>query len=234
MKRRDSIKTITLGAIGASYLLNGCYGVTQEKIKRSLTRYQYGRTPQEKLYDDKLFNQEFFNDEELTTLNELCNLILPPNDYGSIEEAEVVQLIEFMAKDIPSYQKPLRDGINWINKESDLNFNQKFTDIPEDSQKQILDKIAYYDPNQDMSDLPDEVQWFNLLRNLTVTGYFTSQVGIKELGYKGNSPNVWDGVPQEVLDDHGLSYDEEWLSKFVDQSKRLDIAKWDDDGNLIS
>ena len=234
MKRRDSIKTITLGALGASYLLNGCYGVNQEKIKRSLTRYQYGRTPKEKLYDDQLFNQDFFTDEELTTLNKLCNLILPPNDYGSIEEAEVVQLIEFMAKDIPSYQKPLRDGINWINKESHLNFNQKFTDIPEDSQKQILDKIAYYDPNQDMSDLPDEVQWFNLLRNLTVTGYFTSQVGIKELGYKGNSPNVWDGVPQEVLDDHGLSYDEEWLSKFVDQSKRLDIAKWDDDGNLIS
>ena len=49
MKRRDSIKTITLGAIGASYLLNGCYGVPQEKIKRSLTRYQYGRTPQEKI-----------------------------------------------------------------------------------------------------------------------------------------------------------------------------------------
>ena len=234
MKRRDSIKTITLGALGASYLLNGCYGVNQEKIKRSLTRYQYGRTPKEKLYDDQLFNQDFFTDQELTTLNKLCNLILPANKNGSIEEAEVVQLIEFMAKDIPSYQKPLRDGINWINKESHLNFNQKFTDIPEESQKQILDKIAYYDPNQDMSDLPDEVQWFNLLRNLTVTGYFTSQVGIKELGYKGNSPNVWDGVPQEVLDEHGLSYDEEWLSKFVDQSKRLDIAKWDDDGNLIS
>ena len=234
MKRRDSIKTITLGAIGASYLLNGCYGVNQEKIKRSLTRYQYGRTPKEKLYDDQLFNQDFFTDQELTTLNKLCNLILPANKNGSIEEAEVVQLIEFKAKDIPSYQKPLRDGINWINKESHLNFNQKFTDIPEESQKQILDKIAYYDPNQDMSDLPDEVQWFNLLRNLTVTGYFTSQVGIKELGYKGNSPNVWDGVPQEVLDDHGLSYDEEWLSKFVDQSKRLDTAKWDEDGNLIS
>ena len=234
MKRRDSIKTITLGAIGASYLLNGCYGVPQEKIKRSLTRYQYGRTPQEKLYDDKLFNQEFFTDEELTTLNKLCNLILPPNDYGSIEEAEVVQLIEFMAKDIPSYQKPLRDGIDWINEQSELNFNQKFIDISENSQKQIIDKIAYYDPNLDMNDLPEEVQWFNLLRNLTLTGYFTSEVGIKELGYKGNSPNVWDGVPQEVLDDHGLSYDEEWLSKFIDQSKRLDIAKWDEDGNLIS
>ena len=68
MKRRDSIKTITLGAIGASYLLNGCYGVTQEKIKRSLTRYQYGRTPKEKLYDDQLFNQDFFTDQELICL----------------------------------------------------------------------------------------------------------------------------------------------------------------------
>ena len=61
MKRRDSIKTITLGALGASYLLNGCYGVTQEKIKRSLTRYQYGRTPKEKSYDVLVFDQMIDN-----------------------------------------------------------------------------------------------------------------------------------------------------------------------------
>ena len=40
-----------------------------------------------------------------------------------------------------------------------------------------------------------------------MTGYFTSAIGIEELGYVGNSPNVWDGVPQDVLDDHGLAYD---------------------------
>ena len=53
-------------------------------------------------------------------------------------------------------------------------------------------------------------------------GYFTSEVGIKELGYKGNSPNIWDGVPQDVLDQYGLEYDKDWLDKFVDQSKRND------------
>ena len=121
--------------------------VLVRKNKEVFNSISIWRTPQEKLYDDKLFNQEFFTDEELTTLNKLCNLILPPNDYGSIEEAEVVQLIEFMAKDIPSYQKPLRDGIDWINEQSELNFNQKFIDISENSQKQIIDKIAYYDPN---------------------------------------------------------------------------------------
>ena len=59
-------------------------------------------------------------------------------------------------------------------------------------------------------------------------------MGIDDLGYKGNMPNVWDGVPQDVLDEHGLAYDPAWLAKCVDQSKRSELAKWDDDGNLIS
>ena len=85
-----------------------------------------------------------------------------------------------------------------------------------------------------MSDLSEPVQWFNLVRNLTMTGYFTSEVGIKELGYKGNMPNVWDGVPQYVLDQYGLKYDEDWLEKCIDQSTRMTIAEWDDDGNLLT
>ena len=234
MKRRDSIKNMTLASFGASIFLESCYDVSREKIVRSLTRYEYGRTPEEKLYDDKLFEQEFFSNDELLTLDKLCNLILPPNDFGSIKEAEVVQLIEFMAKDIPSYQEPLRKGLSWINNESNNRFNNLFIDIPYSSQKEILDEIAYYDPNKNMNDLPEPVQWFNLLRNLTMTGYFTSEVGIKELGYKGNTPNVWDGVPQNVLDQYGLSYDKDWLDKCIDQSKRNDTAIWDKEGNLIS
>ena len=67
-----------------------------------------------------------------------------------------------------------------------------------------------------------------------MTGYFTSEVGINELGYKGNIPNIWDGVPQDVLDQYGLEYDKDWLGKFVDQSKRNIIAEWDDEGNLLT
>ena len=234
MKRRDSIKNMTLASFGASIFLESCYDISREKIVRSLTRYEYGRTPEEKLYDDKLFEQKFFSNDELLTLDKLCNLIIPPNDFGSIKEAEVVQLIEFIAKDIPSYQEPIRKGLSWINSESKNRFNNLFVDISNSSQKEILDEIAYYDPKKNMNDLPEPVQWFNLLRNLTITGYFTSEVGIKELGYKGNTPNVWDGVPQNVLDQYGLSYDSDWLDKFVDQSKRNIIAEWDEDGNLIT
>jgi hypothetical protein len=59
-------------------------------------------------------------------------------------------------------------------------------------------------------------------------------MGIKDLGYKGNKPNVWDGVPQEVLDKHGVSYEKEWLAKCIDQSTRGDLAKWDEEGNLLT
>ena len=156
------------------------------------------------------------------------------NEYGSIRDAEVVQLIEFMAKDIPAYQKPLKNGLKWIDNESQIRFEKLFIDLLEENQKEIFDEIAYYDPNKNISDYSEEIQWFNLVRNLTMTGYFTSNVGIKELGYKGNTPNVWDGVPQDVLDQYDLSYDKEWIDKCIDQSKRDDIAVWDQDGNLIT
>jgi hypothetical protein len=97
-----------------------------------------------------------------------------------------------------------------------------------------MDAIAFYDDSVPMSQQALEIQFFSLVRNLTVSGYYTSKVGIAELGYKGNVPNVWDGVPQDVLDKHGMAYEEAWLSKCVDQSKRNEIALWDDDGNLIT
>jgi hypothetical protein len=234
MNRRDSIKNLTFLSIGAGLLLEGCYGISREKIKRSLTRYEYGRTPEEKLYDDKLFAEKFFTNQELFTLDKICNLILPPNEFGSIRDAEVVQLIEFMAKDIPTYKEPLRNGLIWIDNESKKRFNNLFVDCDIAQQENIFDEIAYYDPNKSISDYSEPVQWFNLVRNLTMTGYFTSEVGINELGYKGNIPNIWDGVPQDVLDQYGLKYDKDWLEKFVDQSKRNIIAEWDDEGNLIT
>ncbi len=234
MNRRDSIKNLTFLSIGAGLLLEGCYGISREKIKRSLTRYEYGRTPEEKLYDDKLFAEKFFTNQELFTLDKICNLILPPNEFGSIRDAEVVQLIEFMAKDIPTYKEPLRNGLKWIDNESKKRFNNLFVDCEITQQENIFDEIAYYDPNKSISEYSEPVQWFNLVRNLTMTGYFTSEVGINELGYKGNIPNIWDGVPQDVLDQYGLEYDKDWLGKFVDQSKRNIIAEWDDEGNLLT
>jgi hypothetical protein len=196
--------------------------------------HYFGRTPEELELIEELQAEQFFNEHELDSITVLCNLILPPNDKGGIEEAGVPEFIEFLAKDIPGLQTTLRGGLMWLDHKSKTDFGKEFKVTPEDQQKQILHPIAFYDPKIPISQQPLEVQFFSLMRNFTLTGYYTSKIGIEELGYKGNMPNVWDGVPQEVLDQHGVAYDEEWIAKCVDQSKRGEIAQWDDQGNLLT
>ena len=232
MNRRDSIRSLFLGSMAGGLALESCVTEPKQALEQKIWDYQYGRTPQEKAYDEKLLNQQFFTTSELDKIRRLGNLILPPNEAGSIEEAGVPEFIEFMAKDFPSIQTQMRGGLMWLDSHTHKTFGKNFIDCSEDEQHQVLDLIAFPDP--EAKEQKQEVQFFSLVRNLVMTGYFTSEAGIKELGYQGNQPNVWDGVPEEVLKDHGMSYDESWIPKFVDQSKRNDMAAWDEEGNLIS
>ena len=235
MDRRDSLKSLVFGSIGVGVLLQGCVsGVDSETVANSLKKFNYGRTPSEKEYDKLLFSKKCFTNNQMKLISEISNLILPPNEFGSVNDAEVPELIEFMAKDIPSYENPLKEGLVALNQHSNKKFQKVFIDCDENQQKSILDLMAYPDPDLSSSEQSEDIKWFSLFRNLTMTGYYTSKVGIKELGYKGNTPNVWDGVPQDVLDKYELSYDKEWLDKCVDQTKRNDVAECDEEGNLIT
>jgi hypothetical protein len=48
------------------------------------------------------------------------------------------------------------------------------------------------------------VAFFNKMRDLTAVGFFTTKMGIDDLGYKGNAPGKWEGVPADVLKKYGL------------------------------
>jgi hypothetical protein len=59
------------------------------------------------------------------------------------------------------------------------------------------------------------LSFFNLMRNLTATGFYSSEIGIKDVGYAGNKPNQWNGVPDDVLKQYGLAYTEKELKECV-------------------
>jgi len=48
------------------------------------------------------------------------------------------------------------------------------------------------------------VAFFNRMRELTTSGFFTSKMGIEDIGYMGNTPGKWEGVPADVLRQYGL------------------------------
>ncbi|MDC6352733.1 gluconate 2-dehydrogenase subunit 3 family protein [Zeaxanthinibacter sp. PT1] len=238
MDRRKSLKSLFLGTVAGGLAIHGCKPEAEAVEEESAIQgysYNYGRTPKEKELIMELENEVFFNEHELETIGVLCALILPANDkFGSATDAGAPAFIEFMAKDIPEMQTTLRGGLMWLDHKSNTDFNLEFKSADEAQQKQVLDAIAFYDPEIPMSEQPLEIQFFSMMRNLTLTGYYTSKMGIEDLGYQGNMPNIWDGVPEEVLEQHGVSYDEEWIAKCVDQSKRGVIAEWDEHGNLLT
>ena len=50
----------------------------------------------------------------MESISRLTNLILTFHENSSIEEAEFLEFIEFIVKDIPSLQKPVKTVLKWL------------------------------------------------------------------------------------------------------------------------
>ena len=240
MDRRKSLQTLILGGAAAStgLVFNSCKTESGESVDEAIAESSgkfFGRTPEELERIEKLKAEQLFNEHEMETIGALSVVILPPKEpHGGPIEAEVPELVEFMGKDIPTMAPTLLGGLMWLDHKSNTEFGTEFKSATLEQKKQICDEICWHDTEVPLDKQPLEIQFFYLMRGLTVTGYYTSKVGIADLGYKGNMPNVWDGVPQDVLDQHGVAYDPGWIAKCIDQSTRGTIATWDDDGNLLT
>lgn len=240
MDRRESIKNLLIGAAATSALFTaaGCEvenGSTDQPSTAKDYPFEGTRTEAE-LRRDACFHAigTFFNEKEKKNIDLLADIILPADEHGpAASTTGVTDWIEFMALDFPDFQLPLRAGLSWMSRASLERFEQNdFAALTPEQRLIIIDEIAYL-PEDPEEILTPPVAFFHLLRQLVSTGYFSSKEGIKDLGYQGNYPNVWDGVPDEVLQKYGIGGEEEWLAKCIDQEKRGEIAKWDETGNLI-
>lgn len=237
MDRRDTIKSLLLTSLGGGMLVQSCKN-EETSVPVELPEVEnkagvYGRTPEEKERDKKLMAEVCYNEHEISTVATLCDIILPASETAvSANEAGVPEFIEFISKDLPYHELPVKGGIMWLDNFTNKLFDKEFKACTAEEQIEVVDQIAY--PGKTAPELLAGEKFFTRMRNLVLTGYYTSEPGIKDLGYKGNMPNVWDGIPDEVLKEHGLEYEKEWIPKFVDQSKRDVQAEWDEEGNLIT
>lgn len=215
MDRRKYLKTIALGTVATGALL--AESCVPEKVKEAANTFPpptIDRTPDELAHDNKLMSEKFFDEHEMKTISILCDIIIPKDEVsGSATEAQVPEFIEFIVKDMPHHQVPLRGGIKWLDLQCARRFNKSFADSSSKEQIEIVDEIAW--PEKAKPEMQYGVAFFNKMRDLTACGFFTSKIGIKDLGYAGNTPNQWDGVPQDVLAQYGVKYDERTLAESV-------------------
>jgi hypothetical protein len=146
---------------------------------------------------------KFFDEHEMATIAVLVDIIIPKDAHsGSATDAKVPDFIEFIVKDIPEHQTPIRGGLRWLDLQSFTRFEKPFKDASAAQQISLVDDIAY--PGKVKPGLMQGVEFFSRMRDLTASGFFTTEMGVKDLGYVGNKPNRWEGVPMDVLKQYGL------------------------------
>jgi len=212
MDRRKYLKTLAVGSLSVPVLLESCKPETAPETQAPAPTID--RTPQELEHYRKLTAEKFFEDHEMKTISVLADIIIPRDEVsGSATDANVPAFIEFMVKDRPQHQIPMRGGLKWLDITCLKRYNAVFSDCTSQQQIEMIDDIAF--PEKARPEMQQGVAFFNMMRDFTACGFFTSEIGLKDLGYAGNKPNQWDGVPQEVLDQYGLKYDERTLNESV-------------------
>ncbi len=206
MNRRESLKNMTLSAFGLAAFPSDAIAAENINIGDKKVKVPNGRLESEAVRDAQLNAEKFFTADELKTVTVLSDIILPADSVsGSASQVGVPAFIEFMMKDQPQHQTPMRGGLMWLNNQSNKRFKKAFIACSSSQQLQIVDDIAY--PEQVKADMRQGAAFFTLLRNFVVTGFYTTQVGFNDLGYVGNRPNTWEGVPDDVLKQYGVAYD---------------------------
>jgi hypothetical protein len=134
------------------------------------------------------YTPKFFGAQAYKTVQALCEAILPTDaDSAGAIEGGAPEFIDLLTSENNEYQATLSPGLKWLDATCVSRFGHPWIECAPHEQTEMLDLIAYRKNAEQEESLTQAVEFFSLLRNLTADAFFTSKVGIKYLGYKGNT-----------------------------------------------
>jgi gluconate 2-dehydrogenase gamma chain len=168
----------------------------------------------------KAYKPQFFTSHEWETVRLLVDMIIPRDERsGSATDAGVPEFMDVLMMDKwedergrEARQTAMRGGLAWIDVECRRRFGHSFVECAETERIALLDDIAYAKGGQDDVDedagdprdlrvrLRHGPSFFNSFRDLTASGFWSSPMGVEDLGYKGNTfVAEWTGPSAEIL-----------------------------------
>ncbi|MEM9931901.1 MAG: gluconate 2-dehydrogenase subunit 3 family protein, partial [Bacteroidota bacterium] len=179
MNRRTTLKNILAGAAGAALISKATSCEAPSPEATAVTKPAgYGmRFPHEIKHDARIAADSFFTEAEKNDLGILADIIAPGTETEpKATDTDIVAFFEFMALDLPDYyQGILRGGLGWLNIEASKRFaGRYFADLTPEERLQIVDDIAYPE-DAEGTEFEAGAAFFDRLRYLTLTGYFTSK-----------------------------------------------------------
>ena len=213
MDRRVAIKWMLAASAGVMLARSRSPGAPPDPAARPARGY--GSDPdlmrQYKPWDEWALT---LSGHQRTQAGVLADIIIPADARSpSASSVGVVDFIdEWVSAPYPDHQadaKAVSDGLAWLEAESLRRFGAPFAGA-HDSQRALLCEELSHDPPANPG-LRALTEFFRLFRNLTATGFYTSPVGVKDLGYVGNVPLArFDGPPAELIEKLGLRDEVTW------------------------
>jgi len=153
----------------------------------------------------------FFSSQQYRMVEHLAEMIIPEDDSPGAKQAGVAEFIDFMvANRVPvSTSRDIRStddaiaagdeaqtrflaGLDWINARSHSEFKREFMDCTPEQQNSLLEELAYkakFTPTTESGR-----GFFQMMRDYTVVGYYTTKIGLQSIGYPGLR-TVWPAMP---------------------------------------
>jgi gluconate 2-dehydrogenase gamma chain len=131
---------------------------------------------------------KFFSPRQYETLRALCQTIIPSDqESGGAIEAGAPEFIDLLTSENKELQLKLGGGIMWLDFTCSERYQQTYLECTEEQKKEILDLIAFRKHAEQSPRLLSGIEFFSTLRKFTADGFFTSEIGMKYLGYIGNT-----------------------------------------------
>ena len=180
ISRRDLIKSLSLTAAAGS-MLQVVPLAAAERAHRIVSAHKAALPSGE-------YAPKFFHEHQYKTLRDLCQAIIPPDqESGGAVEAGSPEFLDLLSSENKDLQLQLGGGLMWLDATCIERYGQTYLQCAPGQRTEMLDLIAFRKNADKNPGLSPGIAFFSTLRKYTADGFFTSEIGIKYLGYIGNT-----------------------------------------------
>jgi hypothetical protein len=144
------------------------------------------------------YTPKALSDHEYKTLVRLTDLIIPvENGKPGAVAAGAAAWIDMLASENTQLKAIYSDGVAWIDAEMKRRQSPDFVSATPEQQTALLDVIAYR--RNSTPELDPGIQFFTWVRRMTVDAFYTSEIGIADIDYRGNRPQASYPEPTDAI-----------------------------------
>jgi gluconate 2-dehydrogenase gamma chain len=175
ISRRDALRRVALTLAGTGL------------IDRAAAAEVHELTSQAAAASGGTYAPKTFTPAQYQTLERLTDLIIPvENGAPGARAAGAAAWIDMISSENDELKASYAKGFAWIDGAMKTRGAADFATAAPADQTALLDLISYR--RNASPELSPGIEFFTLLRRMTVDAFYTSEIGIKDIDYRGNSP----------------------------------------------